>query len=113
MRAEITKDLEIRTSSIMLWFALLAPPFAWAVGLQLRYALIDWACANHREWLLTLFSAPLLLVALSGVVIGWRYANDDQPRIRFMALSAIALAFAFSLAIIAGTVPDFFLRPCE
>ena len=62
MRAEITKDLEIRTSSIWLWFALLAPPISWAAGLQLRYALIDWACANHHEWLLTLFYAPLLQI---------------------------------------------------
>src|SRR4051794_18788616 len=113
MRAEITKDLEIRPSSVVLWFALLAPPIAWAVDLQLRYALIQWACANHRGWLLTLFSAPLLILAAACVVVGWRYANDDQPRIRFMALGAVALGFAFSLAIVAGTLPDFFLRPCE
>jgi hypothetical protein len=113
MRAEITRDLEIRPSSIALWFALLAPAIAWAADLQLRYALIHWACANHREWALTACSVPLLIVALSGVVIGWRYANDDQPRIRFMALGAVALGFAFTLAIVAGTLPDFFLRPCE
>ena len=113
MRAEITKELEIRRSSILLWFAILAPAIAWAVDMQLRYALIQWTCANHREWLLTLCSAPLLIVALSGVVIGWRYASDDQSRIRFMALGAVALGVAFSLAIVAGTLPDFFLRPCE
>jgi hypothetical protein len=113
MRAEITKDLEIRTSSVVLWFALLAPAAAWAIDLQLRYALIQWACTNHRQWLLTLFSAPLFVLALSGGIIGWRYANDDAPRVKFMALGAIALGFAFALAIVAGTLPDFFLRPCE
>lgn len=113
MRAEITKDFEIRTSSIVLWFALLAPPIAWAVDMQLRYALIQWACSNHRGWVLTLFSAPLLILAAACAIVGWRSANDDQPRIRFMALGAVALGFAFSLAIIAGTLPDFFLRPCE
>src|SRR3954452_501942 len=113
MRAEITKDLEIRTSSVVLWFALLLPPAAWAADLQLRFALIQWACANGREWTLTLFSAPLLLLAIVCAVIGWRHANDDHPRIKFMALSALALGFAFSLAIIAATLPDFFLRPCD
>jgi hypothetical protein len=113
MRAEITKDLEIRTSSVMLWLALLAPPLAWAADLQLRYALIEWACANHRQSLLTLVSAPLLLVALSGAIVGWRYAHHDAPRVKFMALGAIALGCAFALAIIAATLPDFFLRPCE
>jgi hypothetical protein len=113
MRAEITKDLEIRTSSVVLWFALLVPPVAWAVDLQLRYALLQWACANHRGWLLTLFSAPLLVLAIACAVIGWRYADDDLPRVKFMALGAVALGFAFSLAIVAGTLPDFFLRPCE
>jgi len=96
-----------------LWFALLAPAIAWAAGLQLRYALLQWACANHHRWLLTLFSVPLLVVAIAGAVIGWRYADDELPRVRFMALGAVALGFAFSLAIIAGTLPDFFLRPCE
>jgi hypothetical protein len=113
MRAEITKDLEIRPSSVALWFALLAPAIAWAVDLQLRFALIQWACANHREWLLTLFSLPLLVLSILSAVIGWRYANDDAPRVKFMALGALALGFAFSLAIVAGTLPDFFLRPCE
>lgn len=113
MRAGITKDFEIRTSSVVLWFALLTPALAWAVDLQLRYALIRWACANHRGWMLTLFSAPLLLLAIVCAVIGWRYANDDHPRVKFMALGALALGFAFSLAIIAATLPDFFLRPCD
>ena len=113
MRAEITKDFDIRTSSVALWLALLLPAAAWAADLQLRYALVQWACANHREWTLTLFSAPLLLIAIVCAVIGWRYANDDHPRIRFMALGALALGFAFSLAIIAATLPDFFLRPCD
>lgn len=113
MRAEITKDLDIRSSSVALWLALLLPPAAWAADLQLRYALIQWACANNRGWLLTLVSAPLLLLAVVCATIGWRYAGDDQPRVRFMALGAVALGFAFSLAIIAATIPDFFLRPCD
>ena len=113
MRAEITRDLEIRPSSVALWFALIAPAIAWAIDLQLRFALIQWACANHRQWLLTLVSLPLLILAIACAIIGWRYANDDAPRVKFMALGALALGFAFSLAIIAGTLPDFFLRPCE
>lgn len=113
MRAEITKDFEIRTSSVVLWCALLLAPAAWVTDLQLRYALIQWACANHRQWTLTLLSAPLLLIAIVCAVTGWRYANDDHPRIKFMALGALALGFAFSLAIIAATLPDFFLRPCD
>jgi len=107
------REPEIRRSSVTLWTAILALVAAWAMHLELRYALIEWACANGKAWLLTALSIPLLLVANIGAAIGWRYAQSDLPRIRFMALTAVALGLLFSLIILTGTLPDFFIGPCD
>jgi Na+/glutamate symporter len=105
-----------RTSSVALWSGIMAGPAAWAIDLQLRYALVPWACAHGQMRPLTLISLPLLLVALIGGVISWRglrMSDGDAVRIRFMALSGMALSLTFALTIVAMTIPDFFLRPCE
>lgn len=106
-------DLAIRPSSIALWYGNLAPPIAWAASLQLRYALVQWACASGARWTLTAFAVPLCLLSLSGAFIGWRYKSDDAARVRFMAIGALALGLIFALTILAGIVPDFFLSPCD
>ena len=106
----------VRQSSVALWFGNLSGPIALIVNFQLRYALVPYACKTGQHWMLTAISIPLFVIALVGAFVSWRglHADDgDVMRIRFMALGAVALGFAFSLAIIAGTLPDFFLRPCE
>jgi hypothetical protein len=108
--------MAVRSSSVTLWSGILAGPIAWAVDLQLRYALVPWACARGRMGTLTLISAVLLLVALTGAALSWlglRSRDGDAIRIRFMALSGLALSLTFAVTIIAMTIPDFFLRPCE
>lgn len=111
--AEATRDIDIRSSSVALWYGNLAPPIAWAAALQLRYALVHWACASGARWTLTACAAPLFVLALSGAFIGWRYKNDSAARIRFMATGALALGLIFALTIAAGTIPDLFLSPCD
>jgi len=103
--------MAVRTSSVALWSGIFAGPIAWGIDLQLRYALVPWACATGRMGTLTLISIPLLLVSLSGGLLSWRGMQSDE-RSRFMGLSGLALSLAFSLTIVAMTIPDFILRRC-
>jgi len=108
--------MDVRRSSVALWSGVLAGPFAFAIDLQLRYALIPWACARGSRWILTVISIPLLLVAMTGALISWRglhIEDGDVARIRFMAVSGLMLSMFFALAIVAATIPDFFLHPCD
>jgi len=119
MREETTRDVDIRPSSVALWSGIMAGPAAWAVGLELRYALVPWACRTGEQWVLTAISALMLLVAAAGFFLSWRgwqagEGDDSRPtRVRFMAVGGMLLSAAFFLTIIAGTIPDFFLRPCD
>ena len=118
MRSEITKDIDIRPSSIALWSAILSGPVAFAVTLQLRYALVQWACMNHSSWVLVAIAAALLLLPIGGAIVCWRFSpapDDDRigGRVYFMAIGGFILNCAFILAIIANAIPDFFLRACD
>jgi len=118
MREEITKDIEIRPSSISLWSAILAGPIAFAVALELRYALVGWACVNRSTWVLTAIAASLLLLPITGAVVCWRFSpapEEDRVggRVYFMAMGGFILDCACILAIIANTIPDFFLHACD
>ena len=119
MRDEVTRDIEIRPSSVALWSGIMAGPIAWAVGLELRYALLPWACHRGFRWVLTGLSFPFLLLCAFGFFSAWRgwgagEAESERPlRVRFMAVGGMLLSAAFFLTIIAGTIPDFFFRPCE
>ena len=99
-------------SSAMLWSGILAGPIAFAIDLELRYALVPWACKSGFRWVLTALSLPLLLLCAAGFFLsrpGW-----TQPaRVRFMAIGGMLLSAASFLAIIAAAIPDFFFRPCD
>jgi hypothetical protein len=114
---EIAKDIRVRSSSVGLWSGVLAGPIAFAIDLQLRYALVPWACERGRTWLLTTISIPLFLVSATGALLcrSGLKASGDPPsqRARFMFLGGLMLSAGCAIAIIAMTIPDFFLRPCE
>ena len=106
----------VRQSSVALWFGNLSGPIALIVNFQLRYALVPYACESGQHWMLTAISIPLFVVALFGAFVSWRglRADDgDVMRIRFMALSGIALSLLFALSIVAMAIPDFYFHPCE
>ena len=118
MDSEITKDIEIRRSSVALWSAILAGPFAFAVALQLRYALVQWACRNHASMVLVGIAAALLLLPAGGAIVCWRYSPAPEAdrvggRVYFMAVGGFLLNCAFILAIIANAIPSFFLLACD
>lgn len=106
----------VRRSSVALWFGLMAGPVALIINFQLRYALVPYACETGRRWMLTAISIPMFIVALTGAIASWRglSADDgDAMRIRFMALSGLALSLIFALTIAAMAIPDFYFHPCD
>ena len=114
-----TKGLAlIRSSSVTLWSAILAGPFAYGVAHELRYALVQWACMNHASWVLLAIAGILLIIPIGGAAMCWRFSpapEDDRvgSRIYFMAVSGFILNCAFAIGIIASAIPQFFLLACD
>lgn len=119
MREHAAKDIDVRPSSTALWWGILCGPVSFAIDLQLRYALVPYACAHGMQWMLVVIAAPLFLVCLAGALLSWRgwvAGNDDvaiPSRVRFMALGGALLSAAFALTIIANAIPSFFISPCD
>lgn len=113
---EITKDVVIRPSSVVLWISIAAGPLSFAVDMQSRFALVQWACFNHRGWVLSIITVTAFLAATGGALLGWfAYSRLDYPlqRPRFMALVGFILSAACAMSILANGVPHLFLGVCD
>lgn len=119
MRGELTRDIEIRPSSVALWSGILLPPFAWAAHLQLKYALVQYVCWNRAPWILWTIAGGALLLCLFAAFCAWRgwqaaIAEGAVPlRAALMGWGGLALSFAFAITIIATAIGDLFLRACD
>ena len=108
---------------LALWFAVLAGPLAWALGLNAEYALVLLACDRGTMLPLHLVSLGTLLVAGTGGAVGWREwrrAGGGRPeegggtldRSRFIAALGILSGGYFALTIVAQWIANLFLNPC-
>ena len=113
MREEITRDIEIRPSSVALWFGALGGPMAWLIDLQIRYAVVEYVCNHHAPWLMWVVTLAALALAVIAALVAFAHRGSDLKRVRFMALSGGAVSTLFALAIVAMAVPDLFLRACD
>lgn len=106
-----------------LWFALLAGPLAWMLGLNAEYGLVRVACARDGMLYLHAVSVLTLALALAGGWVAWREwkraggeAPGEEggtiPRARFMSALGLLASALFSLAILAQWIASFFLNPC-
>jgi hypothetical protein len=106
-----------------LYFALLGPPIAWALGLNAQYSLVRVACASASNLPLHLVNVVTLSLALGAGVVAWReWRNSGRgwpderggtiPRSRFMAVMGLLSSALFALAILAQWVASFILNPC-
>ena len=114
--AEITKEFEIRPSSTLLWISIFAGPFSFAVDMQSRFALVQWSCFHHAEWVLHLITITAFIAAAAGAALAWiafGRLDRDLQRARFMAMSGFILSGFFALSILANAIPHLFLRPCN
>jgi len=118
------REPEIERRDVLLWLAVLAGPFAWALTEQMSYMLTPTACDSGRHILLHLVSFLMLLIALAGAALGWsrfkafpdgstEKGDPEGSRIRFMALSAAVSCVFFALVILATEVPNLVLRVCD
>ncbi len=102
----------IRSSSVSLWSGILAGPIAWAINLQLRYALVHWACESGSRWVLLWIAVPLLLICVAGAFLA-RTGLAASQRERFMAYGGLMLSAISAMSILASMIPDLFLSPCD
>jgi hypothetical protein len=119
-----SRETHVERRDVLLWFAVLAGPFAWAMHEQVSYMLTPTACDSGRHILLHLVSLVALLIALAGAALGWsrfkafpegstEKGDPEASRIRFMALSAAVSCAFFALVILAAEVPNLVLRVCD
>jgi hypothetical protein len=82
-------------------------PIAFAIALELKYALLHYLCHNHAAWALWLINLAALLITLWSAAACRRFEN------RFLAMGGLAINAMFAVSIIALSIPDFFLGPCD
>lgn len=120
---ERTEHLRSARGIAVLWFAVLAGPLAWMLGLNAEYSLVRVACAKDSTLSLHLVSLATLLLALSGGWVAWREwtraGRRDPgeeggviPRTRMMAVLGLMASALFSLAILAQWTASLFFHPC-
>lgn len=128
----MNKAVVIRPSSTLLWITILTGPVSFAIDMQSRFALVQWACGNHRDWVLWLIVVTALVAAVASTMIAWSAFTrlntlDDLPehpgtiesgpipvqRARFMAMSGFIISAIFSITIVANSIPQLFLRSCD
>jgi len=108
---------------ILLWTSMLAGPVAFAINLQVGYALVKWACSREQTFLLPLVAVIALALTAWGGWLGWtclvkvRAADEQggtiQDRSYFMAMVAIGLNAILALWILTTMFPQAVLSPCE
>lgn len=115
-RATSGQATESRTAQ---WFAILAPPLAWAAQQQLSYQWVPSACSTGATGWLHVIHAVALVVALAAGAVAWR-ERSRQPapeppapaRHRFTTLFGLFTSGLFSLVIVAQWLPLGFFGPC-
>jgi hypothetical protein len=110
-----------------LWFALLAPPSAWAIQEMLGWFFGERTCGQMTppsvRWVLLGISVLAFLVALAGVGRGWSrwrgrteardiLDTDARDRIEFMALGGFLISSVFAIAIFWAGLSTAFLVDC-
>jgi nicotinamide riboside transporter PnuC len=120
---ESTEFLRRGRGIAVLWFAVLAGPLAWMLGLNAEYSLVRVACAKDTNLSLHLVSLLTLLLAISGGWVAWREwkrtgrqgpgeGGGTLPRARMMVVMGLMASALFSLAIVTQWVASLFFNPC-
>jgi hypothetical protein len=107
----------------LLWFAVLAGPVAWMLGLNAQYGLVRVACARQNMLYLHSVTLLTLLLAVAGGLVAWRewkrtgreWPGEGPgaiPRSRFMVALGLLASALFSLTILAQWAANLFFNPC-
>lgn len=108
---------------MLLWFAVLAAPAAWALDELISYASVKPVCFADARFTLTAINLGALALVAAGALVGrsclsrLKEASDDGgrqiDRSYFMAVGALGLSALVALLILFATFPHFVLSPCE
>jgi nicotinamide riboside transporter PnuC len=107
----------------LLWFAVLAGPLAWMLGLNAQYGLVRVACAKQNMLYLHSVTLATLLLAVAGGLVAWREwkrTGRECPgeeagaigRSRFMVMVGLLGSALFTLAILSQWAANLFFHPC-
>jgi hypothetical protein len=122
-RAEAIHELREGKGAASLWFAMLAGPVAWMIGLNADYFLVRLACTKSTMIPLHLVTVVTLALAVSGGLVAhrdWKLSGAEWPgeeggvlgRSRFMSALGILTASFFALVIVAQWLAKLFISPC-
>jgi hypothetical protein len=111
-------------SPAALWAGILAGPVAWAIDLEVSYALVTWTCQTRQTGILHLVTLAALALTGVGAMLSWvalgqtRSAgptDGGQPaqRARFMAVLGLSSSVLFAITIVAGGIPRWILDACH
>jgi hypothetical protein len=107
------------------WTALLAGPIAWAVHLQVAYAMVPWVCSARKHWVMHLVTLGFLAIAAMGGVAAWgvwhkdgrQWPTGEQEGLpatrRMMAALGFMTSLLFFTIIVGQAIATFYINPCE
>jgi hypothetical protein len=107
-----------------LWWGILIGPLAWATDLGISYPITHSLCEFNQAWGFHAISVCTLALAASGVLVAGRELalvpralGEKMPRpierSRFMAHLGIALSVLCMIAILAESVAELGVNPCQ
>ena len=110
--------------ALALWWGIFAGPIGFALDEVLSYAIVQHTCSTGYHWLLHFYTLLAIVLALSGFAAAfWCYRRVPEnatttgvmveSRSRFMAIYGMAASIAFTLVIIALSIPKWAMSPCD
>ena len=118
------EDFRSGAGALALWWGIFAGPIAFALDEVLSYAIVQHTCSTGYLWLLHFYTLLAIVLALSGFASAfWCYRRLPEnattsgvmveSRSRFMAIYGMAASIAFTLVIIALSIPKWAMSPCD
>lgn len=110
--------------ALALWWGIFAGPIGFALDEVLSYAIVQHTCSTGYHWLLHSYTLLAIVLAVSGFAAAlWCYRRLPESatttgvmvesRSRFMAIYGMAAGIAFTLVIIALSIPKWAMSPCD
>jgi TRAP-type C4-dicarboxylate transport system permease small subunit len=119
------RDLdEEKKGYLLLWVGVLMAPIVWLTQFEIRYSLVQWACARQNRLVLHLLSAVVLILIASGGFLSWRNwvregkrsptdeISGPQERNLFLALLGALVSAMFALVLTAQFIAEILIDPC-
>ena len=118
------EDFRSGTGALALWWGIFAGPIGFALDEVMSYAIVQHTCSTGYHGLLHFYTLLAIVLALSGFAAAlWCYRRLPESatttgvmvesRSRFMAIYGIAASIAFTLVIIALSIPKWAMSPCD